>query len=624
MPDFKNLSREQKYFALAFLIGFLVKYNYLLTQIFRGPSWLGGILRNIFFVVFIAYFLFPLTRTRSGRKKLLIFSGIFTFVFTANLWYNRYFGNYLGFTDIIVGESIGSPLVIFRHIMNFWDPLFLIDLIIMGFLLSPEEKTAADSRTAKSSLRPSSARKTRKVKLLVGLVLILLLTTQVLATNMQLGSERPVDLYRRSTGAFVSVYGILPLYLYEAYYTTFYNDLQDRTAELPEMLKSEELDGENVIPRDSNIIVIQVESLDEKLLGYEHNGRELTPFLNNLKDNSLYGSSFYTKHVNGSFDADFSLLTSLYPINRTYAFKQNDMTEFASLPNIFREEGYQTLAFHGNKGEFFYRHQAYPDLGFDRFYSRENYSAEDRVMDMEEGYLGINDYDFFKQSLDFLENHDEPFLGLFITVTSHTPFNFYPEEMMVEEYADIENPLVHDFFQSISFVDKSLEMFFSELEERGLKDNTLFVIYSDHDASIDTPEYSSSLEFELKRNVKKPEHIPLLIYHPELEPGKIEVTGTITDLAPTILDLLGKESLPDEFLGRSLLEGEEKSVHFLHEFPQIFYRNQLFLKELDEIHRVGHVRNQEDPTVELTEQQKDETRNIITFIREKMETTLRD
>ncbi len=624
MPDFKSLSRNQKYFALTFLIGFLVKYNYLLIRIFRGPSWLGGILRNIVFIIFIAYFLFPLTRTRSGRKKLLIFSGIFTFVFIANLWYNRYFGNYLGFTDIIVGESIGSPMVIFRHIMNFWDPLFIIDLIILGFLFSPEKKTTADSKAAESGSLPASIQKRKKVKLLVGLVLILLLTTQILATNMLLGSERPVELYRRSTGAFASVYGILPLYVYEAYYTTFYNDLEDRTAELPEMLRSDKLDGKNMIPEDSNIIAIQVESLDEKLLGYEHNGRELTPFLNSLKEDSLYGSSFYTKHVNGSFDADFSLLTSLYPINRTYAFKQNDMTEFAALPKILKDAGYQTLAFHGNDREFFPRHQAYPDLGFDRFYGRDDFSAEDRVMDLEEGYLGINDYDFFKQSLDLLENHDEPFFGFFITVTSHTPFNFYPEEMMVEEYADIENPLVHDFFQSISFVDKSLEMFFNELEKRGLKDNTLFVIYSDHDASIDTPEYSSSLEFELERNVKEPEHIPLLIYHPELEPGEIEVTGTITDLAPTILDLLGKESLPEEFLGRSLLKGQEKPVLFLHEFPQIFYRDQLFLKELDEIHRVGHVRGREDPGIELNHQQKDEARKIINFVREKMETTLRD
>ena len=624
MPDFKSLSQNQKYFALTFLIGFLVKYNYLLIRIFRGPSWLGGILRNIIFVVFIAYFLFPLTRTRSGRKKLLIFSGIFTFVFIANLWYNRYFGNYLGFTDIIVGESIGSPMVIFRHIMNFWDPLFIIDLIIMGFLFSPEGKTAVESGAAESGSWTASIQKRKKVKLLVGLVLILLLTTQILGTNMLLGSERPVELYRRSTGAFVSVYGILPLYIYEAYYTTFYNDLEDRTAELPEMLRSEKLDGENMIPEDSNIIAIQVESLDEKLLGYEHNGRELTPFLNSLKEDSLYSSRFYTKHVNGSFDADFSLLTSLYPINRTYAFKQNDMTEFAALPRIFKNAGYQTLAFHGNDREFFHRHQAYPDLGFDRFYGRDDFSAEDRVMDMEEGYLGINDYDFFKQSLDLLEDHDEPFFGFFITVTSHTPFNFYPEEMMVEEYDDIENALVHDFFQSISFVDKSLEMFFNELEKRGLKDNTLFVIYSDHDASIDTPEYSSSLEFELRRNVKKQEHIPLLIYHPGLEPGEIEVTGTITDLAPTILDLLGKESLPDEFLGRSLLKGKEEPVLFLHEFPQIFYRDQLFLKELDEIHRVGHVRGREDPGIELNHQQKDEARKIINFVREKMETTLRD
>jgi len=618
----KSLSKMQKIFFLTFGLGFMIKYNYLLTQIFRAPSWLGGILRNIFLLLLLAYFILPLSKTRKGQKRLIIFSGVFTFIFMANLWYNRYFGNYLGFTDIIVSESIGSPLVVLRHIMNLWDPVFVLDLLIMGYIYPALPRTISPDKGAQQ--KGQSIGKDRKTRVLVGIILILLLTTQILATNMLMGNERPLDLYERSTGAFTSVYGIIPLYFFEAYHAQFHlNDLDDKP-EIPPEISAETLDGEEKIADKDNIIVIQVESLDEKMLGHEYNDREITPFLNDLKEKSLYGENFFTKHVNGSFDADFSLLTSLYPINRTYAFKQNDMSQFATLPRVLQEKGYHTMAFHGNEAEFFHRHQAYPDMGFDEFYSREDFSLEDREMDMEEGYLGINDYDFFKQSLDYLEQGEEPFFAYFITVTSHTPFDFYPEEMMVDEYKDIDDKLLHDFFQSISFVDSAMEMFFAELEERGLKDDTLFVIYSDHDASIDTNEYSSILEFELERNVKKPEHIPLLIKHPEIEAGIIEEKGTITDLAPTILDILGAEDIPEEFLGRTLLAGEEEPVYFLHEFPQIFYREQLFLKELDEITRVGHVKNRENTEVSLSSEQKEKAQLTINFMRAKMQSTLRE
>ncbi|MCK8817864.1 LTA synthase family protein [Natroniella sulfidigena] len=617
MKQFENLTKKERYFLITFLVGFLIKYNYLVVRIFNVPSITGVILRNLVLVIFSGYLFLPVVKLKKGRISLILLLTVSSLFFLANLWYNRYFGNYLSFTDMTRSEGIGSIKVLFRHIINLWDLAFILDLLFLGFLLSSDKKKEEVKAATLFSKRKEGLRT-------VIVIVILLLSSQVLITNSLLENESPMELYQRSSAGFVNVYGVLPLYVYEAYDAISFENSYATELETPEFLLEDELDDEALIEEVENIVVIQVESLDEKLINYKHNGREVTPFLNQLKEESLYAENFYTKHVNGSFDADFSFLTSFYPTNSNFVFKANDMTEFDSLARVFKEKDYQTLAFHGNDKTFFNRHQAYPELGFDEFYSREDFSSDDKVMELEEEfYLGINDYDFFKQSLDYLEEADSPFFAYMITVTSHTPFNFYPPDQKIDEYSDIENQLVHDFFQSISFVDKSLEMFFDQLEERGLKEDTLVVIYSDHDAAVDNPEYSSNINFEVDRNIKKPEHIPLLINHPELEAGSIEKKGTITDLAPTLLDLIGVSEKPEGFIGTSLLSEKEAPVLFLHELPQVFYQDHLFVKQFNQFEQVGHLKNKSNEDVRLPQAKKDEALQIINYVRQKMMSTQR-
>ncbi len=610
MSIFNSLNKKQKYFALFFLIGFLLKYNYSLIYIFNAPSVSGIILRNLICLIFIIYILVPQVKMRKGRIFILILSSLFSTLFLANLWYNRHFGNYLSFADMTVSEGIGSPMVLFRQIMKLWDIIFIIDLIILA--ISVYKKNITDQVTENLS----NLFNNKKRSMAIIIFMVVLLVAQVTFTNLLLGNERPRELYNKSTAAFVNVYGIVPLYFYEFYRSVDAADLNETMVDEALSFKIEdEMDGERLIDKDSNIIVIQLESFDNNLLDYKHNGRELTPFLNQLKDKSLYGNNIYAQHVNGSFDADFSFLTSLYPVNKNYVFRENDMSKYNSVVKVLEEKGYRTMAFHGNNKRFFNRGQALPVLGFDEFYSREDFSNEEKVMNLEESYLGINDYDFFKQSLDHLEDSKEPFFAYMITVTSHTPFDFYPEDQSIEEYSDIKNKFVADYFNSISFLDKSLKMFFEELERRGLIEDTLVVIYGDHEAGVEEKEYQSSSSFEVDKKIQGPEHIPLLIKHPDLETGIIEKTGTVTDIAPTILDIIGAKTKPKEFMGYSLLKGEERPVPFIHESPQILYKGNLFVQDLEGLEELGYLKGT-STEAEISEDDKYNLLAIIEYMKQ--------
>jgi len=267
----------------------------------------------------------------------------------------------------------------------------------------------------------------------------------------------------------------------------------------------------------------------------------------------------------------------------------NALDSFDSLVDILKDKGYHTVAFHGNVKEFFYRDKAYEELGFDRFYSRKDFDESIMVFPDVESTLGINDYDFFLQSAELLRQIEEPFFAFLITVSSHTPFDFYPEQMKVEEFEDIQNPLVKGYFNSASFMDSSLEMFFSKLHEYELLDDSLIIVYSDHDAGIEKEEYSSESKFMVSRPVKSPESIPLFIIHDDLEPMISSKEGSHTNLAPTVLDLMEEIHRPPEFMGYSLLNPIDMPVLFLHELPQLLQDGQLYvLSPTGDLEHIGY------------------------------------
>jgi phosphoglycerol transferase MdoB-like AlkP superfamily enzyme len=595
--------------AWVFLIGFLFKYNYLSVVIYQVPLVAGVVVKSLILSLFLYLFVLPLCENRKIRNFVFCFLIMVTFFCLSNIWYNRYFGNYLSLSDMVMGQGARPVKVIARQLFRAQDLLFVLDLfLIYLFMMRDRVSIPLDTLWARCVTRQ---------KTIAGAVLVCLLAAQMLVTNHVLGNQTPMALFSRSTCAFVNVYGIVPLYLFE-YYSFFHPYEQKPPGIAPPSEKDVRIDRKMMKKKTGihDIVVIQVESLDQKIIDYRHNGREVTPFLNRLKKNALYFDNFYAQHVNGSFDAEFSFLTSIYPINKNYGFRVNDLSAFTSLVDILNRKGYTTLAFHGNDKKFFHRHKAFSELGFDRFYSLEDYSFHDTVMDVGKTVFGINDHDFFLQSVTHLKSADSPFFAFFITVTSHTPYDFYPREFGEGRFEDIKNPLTRDYFRSISFVDRSLEMFFKHLADLDLVDNTLFVIYADHDSGVESEEYSAKRNFVLNKPVKPPENIPLFIVHPDVKPGGVSKEGTPADLGPTILGMLGETRKPEEFFGKSLLQKEDTPVLFVHEIPQILYKGQLFALMPMGIEKIGYVKDRGDQNIILPMDQ--DLSDSITYIQSMM------
>jgi arylsulfatase A-like enzyme len=96
-------------------------------------------------------------------------------------------------------------------------------------------------------------------------------------------------------------------------------------------------------------------------------------------------------------------------------------------------------------------------------------------------------------------------------------------------------------------VDRQIGRLFDGLEQRGLLDETLVVLTSDHGEELfdhDGFEHGHTMFQELLR-------VPLLFWGPGVRPGRIETPVSLVDVLPTLLEALGLEPLPD-LAGRSL------------------------------------------------------------------------
>ncbi|SET54632.1 Phosphoglycerol transferase MdoB [Natronincola peptidivorans] len=319
------------------------------------------------------------------------------------------------------------------------------------------------------------------------------------------------------------------------------------------------------VAQNRNVIVIQAESIQSFVINKEIEGQMITPVLNQLIHNdSIYFSQFYEQAGWGNTsDAEFVSHNGFYPSIRTFSYKAYEDNEFVTLPMQLKEKGYSTIVFHGNEASFWNRENIYPSQGLDTYISQEDLQ-EDEIIGM-----GISDGSLFRQSMDFLKEQPHPFYAFYITLTSHHPF------IMEEQYKDLniegeyKDTLLENYLQTVHYLDKEIGNFIEKLKQEGLYDESIIIIYGDHQGlDMRNEEANQLLSSFLEKPYREDEmfRVPLIVHIPNSDfHEEITTTGGQIDFFPTIGNLLGIRPQPNKTLGKDLLNIEEgfvaKQVH---------------------------------------------------------------
>lgn len=290
------------------------------------------------------------------------------------------------------------------------------------------------------------------------------------------------------------------------------------------------------LPDKTNIILLQIESLDNSLIDYEVKGSPITPFLKQLKNKSIYFSNFIAQHSGGgTSDCEISVLASILPSRKGGGFRTLRYERIATLLQTLKTHGYTSAAFHPNFAAYYHRSIGFPRLGFNYFFHESHFNGNAKGM-------FAKDASFLEQSVEKLNGLPQPFLAHFITLQSHGPFNNITDtayrQWLRHRQPNAEDILI-DYLTVMHEVDQALAQFFNRLQRFSWFEHCLIVLFSDH--------LSNVLDHKIIY-----ERIPLLLFHPHLAAIEVTALGSHIDIAPTIITLLDLPE-PDGWLGTTLL-----------------------------------------------------------------------
>jgi len=248
-----------------------------------------------------------------------------------------------------------------------------------------------------------------------------------------------------------------------------------------------------------------------------------------------------------------SMLTSKYP--HEHGGTRNGLrmrTGLASLPKALQAYGYRTCAFVSNwtlkdkmtgLAEHFEEYESV--LTRRRWYLFRSEATADDLTELSSSWL----------SEHMRDSAERPFFLWVHYIDPHWPYRLHDEYAERLGLGRSQNVPPQDRYDTeIAFVDAAIGRLLEALERWSLTRNTIVVFASDHGESLGEHGYWGH-----GRHLYEPSlRIPMSITWPgTLEPQAIEARALITDLAPTILHLLGR-STPPGFAGfdwATVLEG---------------------------------------------------------------------
>lgn len=306
------------------------------------------------------------------------------------------------------------------------------------------------------------------------------------------------------------------------------------------------------LARPANIVVIFVEALDRRYLNKSVGGVEVTPFLDRLKNDSIYFEHFFANGVQTARGL-FSTLCSYYPRQGTAAMKTHYMHDYACLPSILRERGYRTEMVIGYDRDINRMHLFMARNGLHALFDRTSFPASAEEIGASAG-LGRPDgalLDLMRTRVEVLRTQGSPYCLLAMTIGTHHPFAI---PASATSHPDIQS-LRSDpdgYLAALRYVDLQLERVLTAMKRDGLLQDTMVFILGDH------ARHEKIGHSDFERQVG---HFmtPLFVWVDDslraagaYRPRTVTTVASQVDLLPTILGLNGTAPALSASLGRDL------------------------------------------------------------------------
>lgn len=294
-----------------------------------------------------------------------------------------------------------------------------------------------------------------------------------------------------------------------------------------------------------NVIILQLESIQEFVLNKTINGREITPNLNKFINENIRLSNMFMQRYSTTADSEFSTVTSLYPVENGMAYSRYYKNNYDDIFKMFHNKDYTTSYMHGNYGNFWNRTNVYNNMKVDYI------ELKDKFLDISENIMGyLSDELLYKQAVQKLKEYDNPFISYVVAASSHTGFTLdglqdkSKVNINVGKYKDT---FFGNYLESVNYADYAFGIFIQELKNASLYDNSVIILYGDHNGldmyNNEMIEFLKELDSNLTDTDIKLNYIRVLagMRIPGINNLRIDKPVSKLDIKPTLAYLCNTE-----------------------------------------------------------------------------------
>lgn len=319
-------------------------------------------------------------------------------------------------------------------------------------------------------------------------------------------------------------------------------------------------------PVKKNVVLITVESLSADFLTRYGSKDGITPYLDELLEESLVFDNLYATG-NRTVRGLEAVTLNIPPSSGESLVKRPDNTGLFSTGSVFRQNGYHTSFIYGGDSYFDNMGAFYGNCGYE-IVDKKTYDKDAIVFS---NIWGTSDEDSYREAIKRFDASwaaGELFFAQIMTISNHRPYT-YPEGRIQYD----GNPMSRH--AAVKYTDWAIGQFISAASEKPWFSETVFVIMADHCASS---AGKTSLPMDCY-------HIPAIIYSPGfIEPRYVEKVCSQIDIIPTLLSLL-HFSYDAPFYGRNVLADDFKERTFMATYQDLGYYSDGVLTVLSPVRR---------------------------------------
>lgn len=330
-----------------------------------------------------------------------------------------------------------------------------------------------------------------------------------------------------------------------------------------------------------NFVFIIVESFGQSLTGVENPTISFTPFIDSLKNKSLYWGNCLatTERTFGVLPAIFA---SVPHGEKGFAYRHSSITPHNSLLKDFKKNDYNISYYYGcyrnvDRYDEFLKHNNLENIFVP---TQTSVSEEVYKLMSDNNRWGLDDKELFDIAINNKKasNNDKPFVDIYMTLSTHEPFFLlegtekYEQKVkdILEKSSTVSKKETNTILKNLNvyacymYMDECVKYLINAYKEMPGYENTIFVITGDHRMGMLTTG-----------NVLRSFNVPLLIYSPLLkEDRQMKAVVSHYDITPTINAYLSNNYNynTDEYchwIGTSL----DTSVNFSSKIKQAFMLN---------------------------------------------------